>query len=119
MINAKFLNYCKKDKVYIVNVARGGLLDYDAVLAGLDSGKVGGCGLDVQFYEPFDPEDPFATHPNVYLTPHVAGVTETSYRAMAKVVAEEVRRVARGERPTIQLNSEEEMKKEGAAPRVG
>lgn len=118
MINTEFIENCKTG-VKIVNVARGGLLDYDAVLAGLNSGKIGGCGLDVQFWEPFDPEDPIATHPRVYLTPHIAGVTETSYRAMGKIVAEEARRVFRGERPTIQLNSEEEMKNEGAVPRLG
>ncbi|KAL4519686.1 hypothetical protein Ndes2526B_g01739 [Nannochloris sp. 'desiccata'] len=117
MINTEFIENCKTG-VRIVNVARGGLLNYEAVLAGLNSGKIGGCGLDVQFWEPFDPEDPIATHPNVYLTPHTAGVTETSYRTMAKIVAEEVRRVFRGERPTVQLNTEEEMKNEGAVPRL-
>ena len=63
-----------------MNVARGGLLDYNAVLAALKSGKIRGMGLDVQFWEPFDPDDELAQHPAVYLTPHVAGVTETSYR---------------------------------------
>ncbi len=41
----------------------GGLLDYKAVKEGLESGKVGGLGLDVHFWEPFDPEDPIAQHP--------------------------------------------------------
>lgn len=41
----------------------GGLLDYDAVVEGLASGKVGGLGLDVQWQEPFDPHDPLAAHP--------------------------------------------------------
>lgn len=49
--------------VKIVNVARGGLLDYDAVKAGLDDGQIGGLGLDVQWSEPFDPDDPIAKHP--------------------------------------------------------
>lgn len=52
-----------------------------------------------------DPEDVVFKHPRVYCTPHIAGVTETSYRAMAKVVLEEtVKVLVRGERPTIQLN---------------
>jgi len=117
MINTEFLEKCRTG-VRIINVARGGLLEYDAVLAGLNSGKIGGCGLDVQFWEPFDPDDPLAIHPNVYLTPHLAGVTTTSYKSMARIVAEEVRRVFQGERPTIQVNSEEEMKNEGAVPRL-
>lgn len=118
MINREFLNACK-DGVRIVNVARGGLLDYDAILEGLNSGKIGGMGLDVQFWEPFDPEDPIAQHERVYLTPHVAGVTEHSYRQMAKVVAEETRRIKKGLPPTVQLNTEESMRARGSCPRVG
>lgn len=41
----------------------GGLLDYDAVKAGLESGHIGGLGLDVQWQEPFDPQDWIALHP--------------------------------------------------------
>lgn len=77
MLNSEFLGYCKRG-VRIVNVARGGLMDYDALRAGLESGHIGGMGLDVQPWEPFDPEDPIAKHPSVFLTPHVAGVTEQS-----------------------------------------
>lgn len=69
----------------LVNIARGGLLDYEAVYNGLKSGDVGGLGTDVAWTEPFDPDDPILKFPNVLLTPHVAGVTEQSYRAMAKV----------------------------------
>jgi hypothetical protein len=41
----------------------GGLLDYEAVTAGLDDGRIGALGLDVQWQEPFDPDDPIAKHP--------------------------------------------------------
>ena len=51
----------------------GGLLDYNDVRAALHSGHIGGLGLDVQWEEPWDPEDPVSRHPNVLLTPHVAG----------------------------------------------
>lgn len=47
----------------IVNVARGGLLDYGAVKARLVSEHIGGLGLDVQWHEPVDPDDYFASHP--------------------------------------------------------
>lgn len=104
MVNEKFLSYCKEG-VKLVNVARGGLLDYQSMIAGLESGKIGGLGLDVQFQEPFDPCDPIAKYDNVYLTPHVAGVTETSYRNMAKIVYKEATKVVlAGERPAIVLN---------------
>lgn len=69
----------------LVNIARGGLLDYNAVHQHLQSGHLGGLAIDVAWTEPFDPEDPILKFPNVLITPHVAGVTEYSYRTMAKV----------------------------------
>jgi phosphoglycerate dehydrogenase-like enzyme len=104
MMNDDFLALCKPG-VIIINVARGGLLDYAATKRGLETGSIGGMGLDVQWDEPMDPEDAVFKHPCVYCTPHVAGVTQTSYRAMAKVVVDETIRVMiGGERPTIVLN---------------
>ncbi|KAH9330239.1 hypothetical protein KI387_002347, partial [Taxus chinensis] len=83
LVNAKFLSSMKKG-AFLVNVARGGLLDYEAIKASLESGHLGGLGLDVAWFEPFDPADPIAQHPKVLITPHIAGVTELSYRNMAK-----------------------------------
>lgn len=52
-----------------------------------------------------DPKDPVFNHPGVYCTPHIAGVTETSYRAMAKIVLQEtVAVVLNGARPINKLN---------------
>ena len=51
----------------------------------LESGHLGGLGIDVAWTEPFDPEDPILKFPNVIITPHVAGITEYPYRTMAKV----------------------------------
>ena len=47
----------------IVNVARGGLLDYEAVKCALESEHIGGLGMDVQWQEPINPDDYFARHP--------------------------------------------------------
>ena len=69
----------------MVNVGRGGLLDYDAVMAALESGHLGGLGIDVAWTEPFDPSDPILKYPNVLITPHIAGVTKLSYQSMSKV----------------------------------
>jgi phosphoglycerate dehydrogenase-like enzyme len=68
-----------------VNVARGGLMEYDAVTAALNSGHLGGLGTDVTWVEPVDPHDPILQHPNVIVTPHVAGVSEHSYQRMSQV----------------------------------
>ncbi|EFN57851.1 hypothetical protein CHLNCDRAFT_143308 [Chlorella variabilis] len=103
MIGAEFLSHCKPG-VRIVNVARGGLLDYEAVRQGLSSGRITGLGLDVQEQEPVDPQHWLAQHPSVILTPHIAGVTEMSYRSMAEVVAAAVLRLRHGQAPRRRLN---------------
>lgn len=87
IVNEKFLSHMKKGSL-LVNIARGGLLEYNSVLHHLESGHLGGLGIDVAWAEPFDPEDPILKFPNVLITPHVAGVTEYSYRTMAKVVGD-------------------------------
>ncbi|GJN12212.1 hypothetical protein PR202_ga30470 [Eleusine coracana subsp. coracana] len=84
IVDHKFVSSMKKGS-YLVNIARGRLLDYQAVFDHLQSGHLGGLGIDVAWMEPFDPEDPILKFPNVIITPHVAGVTEYSYRTMAKV----------------------------------
>lgn len=84
---------------YIVNVARGALIDYAALVAALDNGHLAGAALDVFWDEPIDPDDPLLTLPNVIATPHIAGVTDRSYAGIADVVAANIERLRRGERP--------------------
>ncbi|OVA03759.1 D-isomer specific 2-hydroxyacid dehydrogenase [Macleaya cordata] len=69
----------------LVNIARGGLLDYDAVASYLESGHLGGLGIDVAWTEPFNPDDPILKFQNILITPRVAGMTEYSYRTMAQL----------------------------------
>lgn len=59
--------------LHLVNIARGGLIDQDALLAALDDGAVAAASLDVTEPEPLPAGHPFYTHPNVTLTPHVSG----------------------------------------------
>ncbi|CAL5066114.1 unnamed protein product [Urochloa decumbens] len=82
---------------YLINIARGRLLDYNAVFDHLKSGHLAGLGIDVAWMEPFDPEDPILKFPNVIITPHVAGVTEYSYRTMAKSVGDTALQLHSGE----------------------
>jgi len=98
MVDKSFLSHLKPGTT-IVNISRGGLLNYVDVLAALQSGHLRGVGTDVFHTEPFPnpAEDAFLSHNSVISTPHVAGVTEISYRNMAKLVAENVRRLGRGE----------------------
>ncbi|XP_048591788.1 hydroxypyruvate reductase isoform X2 [Brassica napus] len=87
IVNNKFISSMKKGAL-LVNIARGGLINYESAYQSLESGYLGGLGTDVAWSEPFDPNDPILKFKNVIMTPHVAGVTEFSYRSMAKVVGD-------------------------------
>lgn len=70
------------------------------------NGKILGLGTDVFPVEPFPANDDILLHPRVIATPHVAGVTQLSYRTMAKKVAENVIRIESGELPLGLVNSQ-------------
>jgi phosphoglycerate dehydrogenase-like enzyme len=88
-----------------VNVARGGLVDEDALLAALESGQVRGAGLDVHAREPADPDSALLRDPRVFATPHVGGLTRTMFTRTGRVFAQELNRWARGEAPRWAVNS--------------
>lgn len=83
---------------WLINVARGPLVRYAALLGALRSGRLAGAGLDVFWEEPIDPGDPLLRE-NVSVSAHVGGVTHESYAAMAQAVAGNVERLRRGEAP--------------------
>jgi phosphoglycerate dehydrogenase-like enzyme len=87
-----------------VNVARGGLVDEDALLAALESGQVGGAALDVYAAEPADPDWPLLRHPRVLATPHVGGLTHAMFRRTGEAFAANLRRWADGEPPRWAAN---------------
>lgn len=87
IVNRSFISSMRKGAL-LVNIARGGLLDYESVYDSLQTGHLGGLGIDVAWKEPCDPDDPILKFNNVLITPHVAGVTEHSYRSMSKVVGD-------------------------------
>ena len=88
-----------KDGVYIVNTARGRIMDQAALVEALKAGKVAGAALDVFEEEPLDPTSPLASMDNVVLTPHLAASSEEAMRRMAVQVAEGVLKVLKGEAP--------------------
>jgi len=81
----------------LVNPARGALVCEEALLRALGEGRLQGAGLDVFGVEPLDPASPLLASPGLVATPHVAGVTDLSYRGIADGVASNVRRLRSGE----------------------
>ena len=96
MIDAGALARMKRGAV-LVNTARGGLVDQDALVEALRSGHLSAAGLDVFAAEPIDRTDALLSLPNVVLTPHVAWVTTGTFVRSFAVAAENCRRVAAGE----------------------
>jgi glyoxylate/hydroxypyruvate reductase A len=87
----------------LINVARGSIIDEDALIAVLREGHLGGATLDVFAREPLPAESPLWRMPNVLITPHVASIPVPE--SAAKVVAESIRRIARGEPPLHQVDA--------------
>lgn len=78
-----------KDGVMIINAARGGTIDEDALLAALESGKVGTAGLDVFVNEP-TPRKELLEHPRISLTPHIGASTVEAQRNIGLELAEKL-----------------------------
>jgi len=81
----------------LVNVSRGGVIDRDALVATLATGRLGGVALDVHWSEPPDPADPLYTDPRVLALPHVAGSTEEAFARITDVVVRNLERLVGNE----------------------
>jgi D-3-phosphoglycerate dehydrogenase len=96
-INKDRLSLMKKT-AYLVNTARGGLVDENALYEALTTGVIAGAGLDVREVEP--PTDRrFDQLPNVILSPHNAGITHQTVSAMSHMATDSILSGWRGERP--------------------
>jgi D-3-phosphoglycerate dehydrogenase / 2-oxoglutarate reductase len=99
LVGSELLGRAKPGLV-LVNTARGGLVSsLDDLLAALESGRLGGVGLDVFEDEPPDPSHPLFAHPRVLATPHALGQTVGAREAVFRAMAEGVAAVLRGEEP--------------------
>lgn len=86
LLNAQALAACKKG-VIIVNTARGGLIDEQALLQAIRSGQVGSAGLDSFAVEPMTAPHPFHGEARITLSPHIGGITADAYVKMGVAAA--------------------------------
>jgi D-3-phosphoglycerate dehydrogenase len=95
-----------KPTAFLVNTARGGIVDRDALLEALREGWIAGAALDVVEPEPLPADDPLLALPNLIATPHAAYYSEESLVDLGRLAAENVAAVLDGRRPTSVVNPE-------------
>ncbi len=103
LVNRDLLGRMRPQAV-LVNVSRGAVIDTPAIIDALRSKRIAGAALDVFDVQPLPLDDGLFDCPNLLLTPHTAGITATSSRAMAVGAAEEMLRILRGEAPLNLVN---------------
>jgi len=105
LINAERLALMKPT-AYLINTARGGLVDTEALCRALQAKRIAGAALDVVEEEPLPADSPLRTFENVYLTPHAAGSTADARERSGAMAAENLICTLRGERPEGIVNPE-------------
>ena len=83
------------EEAFVINVARGGHLVDDDLIAAIDSGHLSGATLDVFHTEPLPETHPFWSHPKITVTPHIAAISEP--RVAAQYLADRIAQFEQGE----------------------
>jgi phosphoglycerate dehydrogenase-like enzyme len=96
LIDAEQLGLMKRSAI-LVNVARGSLLNQEALLAALQKREIGGAALDVATPEPLPPESPLWSLENVLITPHTSGISERIWQRETELLIDNLDRWFRGE----------------------
>ncbi len=95
-----------KASAYLINVARGAVVDQQALVEALSEKRLAGAALDVFTQQPLPTDSPLYGMENVLLSPHMAGVTDDSLRAMGSSVARQARQILNGHLPEHLVNHE-------------
>lgn len=98
VVNAETLAHARPG-LHLINVARGSLVDTDALLAALDEGRLAQASLDVAEHEPPPADHRLYTHPKVRLSPHTSAVTRDLHERGARYFVVNCRRYLAGETP--------------------
>jgi D-3-phosphoglycerate dehydrogenase len=93
-----------KPDAFLINTARGALVDEDALIEALRAGTIAGAALDVLPVEPPSADHPLLHEPRALITPHIGWYSEAASRDMRVRAAEEVVRVLRGGKPRSRIN---------------
>lgn len=96
LFNAERFGLMKQDS-FLINIARGKVVDTDALVDALKSGKLAGACLDVTDPEPLPEDHVLRDFPNVIITPHVAGISEVTNERSRALLKENIRRFGAGE----------------------
>jgi D-3-phosphoglycerate dehydrogenase len=105
MVGAKELALMKPT-AYVVNTARAGMIDANALAAALKEKRIAGAGLDVFPDEPLKPDSPFLTLDNVTLTTHIAGTTREALSRSPEILMEDIALLLAGKKPRFVVNKE-------------
>jgi D-3-phosphoglycerate dehydrogenase len=104
MMNAAAFAKMKKG-AYVVNTARGPLIDEPALIAALDAGQLGGAGLDVVTTEPLAKDSPLIARDNVIVSPHTAFYSIEALEELQSKCASDVARVLSGEKAVYPISA--------------
>jgi phosphoglycerate dehydrogenase-like enzyme len=88
-----------KPSAYLVNLARGRIVDEEALVEALATGRIAGAGIDVTVEEPLAPNSPIWGMEHVLLTPHTAGETRRYEDNVIEILRDNLGRLRRGEEP--------------------
>ena len=98
IIDEEVFNKIKRGAI-LINTARGALVNRDALLSALDTGKLAGYGADVPFSPPPTADDALISHPKSFITAHVSSLTATTYKNMCLSTVKNVLAVLHGQTP--------------------
>ena len=100
MVDSKVLS-AMKSTAFLVNLGRGEIVDEEALISILKSGKIAGAGLDTYCQEPLPKDHPFWGMKNVIVSPHVAGMSDVYVEQALTVFEENLRRFLKGEKRNL------------------
>lgn len=93
-----------KREAIIINIARGPIINHEALIKALKNHRIAGAALDVFYQEPLPTNDPILNLDNVVLTPHIAAFTREARKALIFTAIDEILRVLKGEKPRYAVN---------------